>query len=81
MALKKGYLPKFIQRRTFDVAMFFYVDAIHNEFPNVSIHKAIKMFASRYELTVDDFSEESAYQTYQRMNSEMREHERERKKV
>ncbi len=79
MALAGGMIPKFIQRRAIDLWMFGYVDAIHTEFPSVGIRKAISMFASRYELTVDEFNEESAYSTYCRMKSELKNLNRARK--
>lgn len=72
MALTEGLVPKFIQRRTIDMWMFGFVDAIHTEFPSVGVKKAISMFASRYELTVDEFNEESAFQTYYRMKEELK---------
>lgn len=79
MALKEGFIPKFLQRRAFDSFMFGYVDGIHTEFPSVSIRKAIAMFRKRYDLEPDDFNEESAYTTYNRMKAEIKEFDRERK--
>lgn len=52
--------------------MYGYVDAIHSEFPTVSIRKAIEMFRKHYQLEPDDFNEEAAYVTFQRMNAELR---------
>lgn len=79
MALKEGFIHKFLQRRAFDSFMFGYVDGIHTEFPSVSIRKAIAMFSKRYDLDPDDFNEESALRTYQRMKAEIKEFDRERK--
>lgn len=79
MALGEGFVQKFLQRRAFDIFMFGYVDGIHTEFPSVSIRKAITMFRKRYELEPDDFNEESAYSTYNRMKAEIKEFDRERK--
>lgn len=79
MALGEGFVQKFLQRRAFDIFMFGYVDGIHTEFPSVSIRKAITMFRMRYELEPDDFNEESAYSTYNRMKAEIKEFDRERK--
>lgn len=73
MALSNGLVPKFILRRTIDMWMFGYVDAIHTEFPSVAVKKAISMFASRYELTVDEFNQEAAFTTYYRMKEELKE--------
>lgn len=79
MALSEGFIPKFLQRRAFDTFMFGYVDAIHSEFASVSVKTAISMFRKRYELEPDDFNEESAHKTYQRMKAEIKEFDRERK--
>lgn len=76
MALNKGFIPKFLQRRSFDLFMFGYVDAIHTELPTVSIRKAIEMFRKRYDLDLDVFNEESAFTTYNRMKGEIREYDR-----
>jgi len=81
MALKEGLVSKFLQRRAIDSWMFGYVDGIHTEFPSVSIRKAISMFRKRYDLEPDDFNEESAYSTYQRMKAEIKEFDSERKSV
>lgn len=81
MSLKTGFISKFLQRRAFDSFMFGYVDAIHTEFPGVSIRKAIEMFRKRYELEVDDFNEDNAYTTYNRMKAEIKEFDRDRKAV
>ena len=79
MALKGGVISKFLERRAIDSFMFGYVDAIHTEFPGVSIRKAITMFRNRYDLEVDEFNEESAYTTYNRMKAEIKEFDRERR--
>lgn len=72
MTLVKGTIPKFLQRRNYDVLMFGYVDAIHSNFPSITIHKALEMFAERYGLSHEEFNIESAKTEFQRMNEEMR---------
>lgn len=78
MALKDGFVPKFLQRRTFDMFMFGYVDGIHTELPSVSIKKAVAMFRKRYNLSVDDFNEDSACREYQRIKEEIKQYDKER---
>lgn len=79
MTLVKGILPKFLQRRNYDVLMFGYVDAIHSNFPTITIHKALEMFAERYNLSHEEFNIDSAKMVFQRMNQEMRTNGSERK--
>lgn len=76
MSLDKTLVPKFLKRNAFDLLMFGYVDGIHTEFPSVSIKKAIEMFRSRYNLTLEEFNDEGAYATYHRMKAEFKDFSR-----
>jgi hypothetical protein len=80
MALKEGFIPKFTNRRTFDLMMFGWVDCIHTQFSSVSIKKAVEMFRVHYGLEVEEFNEDAACVTYNRMKAELRDYDRERKK-
>ncbi len=74
MGAPKSLITKFVTRQTFDVLMFGYVRAICTYFPTIGQRKAIAMFAKDHNLSIDEYNQESALITYQRMNNELREH-------
>lgn len=71
MALAKGLLQKFYQRRAQDVYFFGWVRALTMNMPAVTIKDAIRNYMEAHSLTDKDFNCESAMVSYERMTKEL----------
>lgn len=69
-------LPKFIQRRAFDLLLFGYVKGIITSLPSVTIKDAVLSFMKTFDLSEDDYNVTTGMATYTRMSHELRDHDR-----
>ena len=73
MTLVKGTIPKILKRNAYDLIMYGYVKGMQDNFPTISIDKALVNFAERFNI-VKEFNLESARSAYERMNREHRDY-------
>jgi hypothetical protein len=78
MTLKKGSIPKFIERRAHDLVMFGWVDAYRVNFPEIPTLTALQHYADRYKLSAEEFDIESGRRAYQRMLHEIQDYKKQK---
>jgi hypothetical protein len=69
MPLEKGIeknLPYMLKAHTVDLMCYVYVDAITSVIPGVSLIKAIEMFKKHWNLSDEDYENETAKQMFYR---------------